>query len=69
MKPLADSHAWPYRILLDPSGELKRALGVQLIPFVLITDGNGNITYKHNGYTDGAEEELIDHVRQLLSKP
>ena len=29
-------------------------------------DGKGNIVYKHNGYTDGAETELIEKVRELL---
>ena len=52
-------------MLLDPNGDLKRALGIQTIPFVLIVDGQGNIVYKHNGYTDGAEEELINKVREL----
>ncbi len=33
-----------------------------------IVDGNGKIAYKHNGYTDGAENELIEKVRELLSK-
>jgi hypothetical protein len=36
-----------------------------MIPFVMIVDGNGKIVYKHNGYTDGAEEELIETVRKL----
>jgi hypothetical protein len=37
-----------------------------MIPFVLVCDGQGNIVYKHNGYTDGAEIELIDKVRELI---
>ena len=37
-----------------------------MIPYVLIVDGNGNIVYKHNGYTDGAENELIEKVRELV---
>ena len=63
--PLVASHGWDYDVLLDPNGDLKRALGVQMIPFVLIVDGEGNIAYKHNGYTDGAEQELIEKVREL----
>ena len=66
VKPLVDNHGWPYEVLLDPNGEFKRALGVQMIPYTLIVDGNGKIVYKHNGYTDGAEEELIEKVRELL---
>ena len=66
VKPLVDSHGWTYDVLLDPNSELARALGVQLIPYVLICDGDGNIVYKHNGYTEGAEEELIEKVRELV---
>lgn len=66
VKPLVDNHGWPYEVLLDPNGEFKRALGVQMIPYTLIIDGKGNIAYKHNGYTDGAEDELIEKVRELI---
>lgn len=66
VKPLVDNHGWEYDVLLDPNGDLKRALGIQMIPYVLIVDGEGNIVYKHNGYTDGAEEELIEKVRELV---
>lgn len=66
VKPLVDNHGWEYEVLLDPNGDLKRAFGIQMIPFVLIVDGKGNVVYKHQGYTDGAEEELIEKVRELI---
>jgi peroxiredoxin len=68
VKPLVENHGWEYDVLLDPNSDFKRALGVQMIPYVLIVDGQGNIVYKHNGYTDGAETELIAKVRELLKK-
>lgn len=66
VKPLVDNHGWEYDILLDPNGDFKRALGCQMIPFTLIVDGKGNIVYKHNGYTDGEEMELLEKVRDLI---
>ena len=66
VKPLVDNHNWEYDVLLDPNGDLKRALGIQVIPYVLIVDGQGNIVYRHNGYTDGEESELIEKVRELI---
>lgn len=66
VKPLVDSHGWEYEVLLDPNGDVARAFGVKSIPFVLVFDGEGNVAHKHNGYTDGAEEELIEEVRRLL---
>ena len=68
VKPLVDNHGWEYDVLLDPNGDLKRAFGIQMIPYVLIVDGKGNIVYKHQGYTDGAEEELMEKVRSLVVK-
>ena len=66
VKPLVDNHGWPFEVLLDPNGDFKRALGVQMIPYTIIVDGKGNIVYKHNAYTDGAEDELIEKVRELI---
>jgi len=68
VRPLVDEQGWEYEVLLDPNSDFKRALGIQMIPYVLIVDGKGNIVYKHNGYTDGAENELIEKVRELVNK-
>lgn len=67
VKPLVDSNGWEYDVLLDPNSDFKRALGIQMIPYVLIIDGSGDIVYKHNGYTEGAEQELIEKVRELIN--
>ena len=66
VKPLVENHGWEYEVLLDPNSDFKRALGIQTIPYSLIVDGKGNIVYRHNGYTDGAEAELIEKVRELV---
>ena len=68
VKPLVDNHGWQYEVLLDPNSDFKRALGIQTIPYVIVCDGNGKIVSKHNGYTEGAEEELIEEVRKLVNK-
>lgn len=68
VKPLVDQNEWEYEVLLDPNSELLKALGGQMIPFVVVVDGSGNIVSKHSGYTDGAENELIEEVRKLLAK-
>lgn len=65
VRPLADRNGWKWQVLLDPNSQLTRALGIQSIPYVMILDGKGNIAYKHLGYTDGAEEELLEKVKEL----
>lgn len=68
VKPLVNENEWEYEVLLDPNSEFLKALGGQMIPYVVVVDGSGNIVAKHSGYTDGAENELIEEVRKLLSE-
>ena len=68
VKPLVDQNGWRYDVLLDPNGELRRALSIQSVPYTLLLDGQGNIVYKHNGYTDGAEAELYEKVKEVAGK-
>ena len=68
VKPLVDENEWEYEVLLDPNSDFLKALGGQMIPYVVVVDGQGNIVSKHSGYTDGAENELIQEVRNLLAQ-
>lgn len=68
VKPMVDAYGWDYEVLLDTNSDFCHALGIQMIPYVMICDGNGRIVYRHNGYTDGDEEELIEKVRELLKQ-
>ena len=66
VKPLVSNHNWEYDVLLDTNSDFLRAVGGQMIPYTLIVDAQGKVVYKHSGYTDGAETELIEKVRELV---
>ena len=68
VKPLVNQNGWPYEVMLDPNSEFRKSFGGEMIPFVIICDGNGKIIEMHNGYTEGSEEEIIEKVRELTSK-
>ena len=68
VKPLVNQHGWEYEVILDPNSEFRKSFGGEMIPFVVICDGDGKVVYKHNGYTEGAEQELIEKVRGLVKK-
>ena len=68
MKPLVDGNGWEYEVLLDPNSDFKRALGVQMIPHVLVIDGNGKIAESRSGYTEGSEGHLLEKVKELLAQ-
>lgn len=66
VKPLVDSNEWEYEILLDTNQDLLRALGIQMIPHVLIIDGKGKIADSRSGYTEGSENHVIEKIRELI---
>ena len=68
VKPLVNSKGYEYEVLLDPNGDFKRAMGVNMVPTVFIIDGKNNIVDTRTQYTDGSEEHLIEAVRELLKK-
>lgn len=68
VKPLVDGLGFEYEVLLDSNQELKRSLGIQDIPYLIIVDGNGNIVETRNGYTEGSEQHIIEKIRELELK-
>ena len=68
VKPLVEGKGFEYEVLLDSNQDLKRALGIQDVPYVMILDGDGTIVETRNGYTEGSEQHIIEKIRQLKAK-
>ncbi len=68
VKPLVNSKNYEYEVLLDPNGDFKRAMGVNLVPTVFVIDGNNNIIETRTQYTEGSESHLIEVVRKAIAK-
>ena len=68
VKPTVDGTNWPYRVLLDPNQDLKRALSFQNVPYTVVTDKKGNIAYIHSGYVEGDEFELENKLKELAAQ-
>jgi len=56
---------WKYEVYLDPNSDLKRELGVNNVPHTFLLDGNKNIVWDHNSYTNGDEEKLYELIQKL----
>lgn len=63
VKPLVDGFGWDYHVLLDPNGELKRAMSVQNVPHLFVIDSHGNTVLNHTGYTDGSETDIRGYLK------
>lgn len=66
--PLVKGKSWEFEVLLDPNGDFKRAMNVNMIPHTFLIDGSGKIVSQHTAYFDGAEHELYEKVKKLVGK-
>ncbi len=64
VEPYINGQGWEYLVLLDPNGELKRAMNVNNVPHTFLIDGEGNIVWNHNNYSAGDEEELYEQIKK-----
>jgi thiol-disulfide isomerase/thioredoxin len=65
--PYVNGKGWEYLVLLDPNGDFKRAMNVNNVPHTFLVDGNGQIVWQHNSYSEGDEYELYELVKKLAS--
>ncbi len=57
---------WEYMVLMDPNGNLKRAMGVNNIPHTFLINTYGKIVYSHNNYASGDEDHLYEEILKLV---
>lgn len=65
VKPFVSAQGWEFPIWLDSNKDLMRALQVNMVPTALVLDEQRKVVYRHTGYVEGSEEELIEHVKKL----
>jgi|TARA_B100001758_G_scaffold123000_1_gene105788 peroxiredoxin len=62
VEPYINAMGWEYTVLMDPNGNMKRAMNVNNVPHTFLLDGNGKIVWDHNNYSPGDEHELYEEV-------
>ena len=65
--PFVNGKDWEFDVLLDPNGDLKRAMSVNMIPHTFILDGEGNIVYQHTSYYEGLEDQIFELVEKVAA--
>jgi len=68
VKTYVNGKAWEYDVLLDVNQDLMRGLNFQNVPYTVVVNSAGEITYRHSGYADGDEYELEEHLESLVSE-
>ena len=65
--PFVNGKDWEMEVLLDPNGDFKRAMNVNMIPHTFLIDGNGKIVYQHTSYYEGLEYEIYELVQKVAA--
>lgn len=63
VKSLVHGKGWDFEILLDTNGDLKRAMGITILPTNYIVKNN-KILYSQLGYKPGSEDLLYEEIRK-----
>jgi cytochrome c biogenesis protein CcmG, thiol:disulfide interchange protein DsbE len=63
--PFVNGREWEYDILLDPNGDFKRAMNVNVIPHTFLINSKNEIIWQHNGYAPGDEKKLFEKIKEL----
>jgi len=59
---------WEYDVFIDENKDLMRAMNVVNVPHTFLIDANGKVVYQHTSYAPGDEEELYDHLVELVEE-
>lgn len=52
--------------LYDPTGEVKKLLGVDVMPETFYVEPDGEIVYHHKGFKKGEEIEMFKHLDEVI---
>jgi cytochrome c biogenesis protein CcmG/thiol:disulfide interchange protein DsbE len=66
--PFVNAKGWTYESYLDPNGDFKRAMNVNMPPHTFILNGKGEVVWQHVGYSEGNEEEVYEVIRKLVAE-
>jgi len=58
--------AWDYEVYIDENQDFKRAMNVNNVPHTFLVNGNGEIVWSHNSYSEGDEDKLFENVQRLI---
>ncbi len=65
--PFINGRNWKYESYIDPNGDFKRALNVNMPPHTFLLNGKGEIVWQHVGFAEGNEDELFEEIKKLTS--
>jgi peroxiredoxin len=61
--PFVNARNWTFESYLDPNGDFKREMNVNMPPQTFVLNGNKEVIWQHVGFTPGDEDELFEAIK------
>ena len=65
--PFINGKGWDYEVYLDPNGDFKRAMNVNMVPHTFLLDGKLNVVNQHTSFAPGDEDKLFEMVQKVAA--
>jgi hypothetical protein len=65
--PFVNAKGWEYEIYLDPNGDFKRAMNINMVPHTFLLNGNKEIVDQHTSFAPGDEDNLFEKVKKVAA--
>jgi cytochrome c biogenesis protein CcmG/thiol:disulfide interchange protein DsbE len=65
--PFVNSKGWTYENYVDPNGDFKRAMNVNMPPQTFLLNGKKEIVWQHVGFAEGNEDELYEALKKIAA--
>ena len=62
VKSYIRSKKFKFMVAVDPNQQLMKKMKAQLMPTTILVDKDGSVLYRHQGYTPGEENEILEHI-------
>jgi len=66
--PFVNGKGWNYESYVDPNGDFKRGMNVNMPPHTFVLNGKGEVVWQHVGFAEGNEVELYEVVKKLAEE-
>lgn len=68
IKPFVSGHELDIDVYIDKNGDLKRSLGINILPYTILYDQHQKVICKYAGFCISSDEMLADKLTQCLNK-
>jgi cytochrome c biogenesis protein CcmG, thiol:disulfide interchange protein DsbE len=68
--PFVNGRGWEFESYLDPNGDFKRAMNVNMVPHTFLLNGDREVVNQHTSFAPGDEDKLFEKVKKTaLGQP